>query len=304
MSDVLRISVADLGSNTLKILHAVRHEDGHIESIQHNTNTLRLGTGIETTGIIEQPRMDACIEFLREQESVGRQLGSDVFIGVATEALRVARNGEELQRRIRQETGWDIELISGTREAELTFAGLRDRVPGGMPVAIVDIGGGSTEVIAIEHDVVVWQKSIPIGSGRLADRYFESDPPGMEATALAFAAALEQLGPLEGFPVDVHTMLFSGGNGVFLAQLSGQLFPNENLNLHTVERVLQHLSTTPADDAVRRLGIALPRAQVLPAGVAIALAAFTKTRADGAIGVPSGIQLGLIATYGERAGSH
>lgn len=299
MTDALRISTADLGSNTIKIMHALRHPDGRIEPVQQVANTIRLGAGVEATGMIEPERMDACIAFLREQEALGRTLGSTAFIGVATEALRIAGNGQLLQDRIATETGWRIRVISGMEEAALTFAGLRDLVPPDAPAAIVDIGGGSTEFIAIDTGEVVWEQSLPLGSGRLADRYFTADPPGMEATALAFSAALEGLMPLEGLPVQVETVVFSGGNGVFLKELAVQLFPDEDLTLHAIERVLQHLSITPAEDTVERLGIVLARARVLPAGVAIALAAMTKTRADIALGVPSGIPFGLIAKYDE-----
>lgn len=295
MSDIMRISAADIGTNTVKILHAVRHRDGTIESLEHVTNTIRIGAGVETTGEIEPARIDACIEFLQEQEAYGQELGSTAYIGVATEALRTASNGTILTDRIAAETGWGIEVISGTEEARLTFIGLRKLVPDNVPAAIVDIGGGSTEVIVVDHGQVLWQQSLRIGSGRLADRFFESDPPGMESTAQAFAAALESLPRLEELPVPVETILFSGGNGVFLQSLLDQIFEGEPMNIHSVERLLQRLSVTPASDTVDRLGIMLSRAQVLPAGAAIALAVLTRTHATSAIGVPSGILTGLIS---------
>lgn len=288
------VSAADLGSNTIKIIHARVLGDGTIEPVGSATNTIRLGAGIEATGQVEPERMDQCIAFLSEQEQMGRALGSIAFAGVATEALRVASNGGELLRRIRDETGWNVHVIDGLEEAHLTFVGLKDRLPQGVTSAIVDIGGGSTEIIVARKGEPIWQRSLPIGSGRLADRFFAVDPPGMEATAHAFAAALEDLEPLEDLPSSVHTVLFSGGNGVFLQELLRQLYGDEPLNVHTTERVLQHLSTTPAVDTAGRLGIMLARAQVFPAGVAVALAVLTRTRASEAMAVPSGIQVGLI----------
>lgn len=288
------VSAADLGSNTIKILHARVLGDGTIEAIGSATNTIRLGAGIEATGKVDAERMDRCIAFLSEQEVVGRALGATAFTGVATEALRVASNGDELLRRIREETGWNVRVIDGLEEARLTFVGLRDKLPADVTSAIVDIGGGSTEIIVSRKGDPIWQRSLPIGSGRLADRFFHDDPPGMEATAQAFAAALDDLEPLEDVPASIHTILFSGGNGVFLQELSRQLYGGEPLGLHTTERVLQHLSTTPAADTAARLGIMLARAQVFPAGVAVALAVLTRTRAREALAVPSGIQAGLI----------
>lgn len=297
MSDALRISVADMGTNTIKVLHAVRHSDGSIERIDHVSNTIRLGFGIETAGHIEPKRLEECVEFLKDQERYGRELGSTDFIGVGTEAIRIASNGHVLTRRIAEETSWKIDVITGMEEASLTFLGLKNHLPEDVPSAIIDIGGGSTEIIVADAGTIVWQESLPIGSGRLADRYFEADPPGMEATALAFAAAHEELERLENIPVKVHTALFSGGNGVFLQSLLEQLFPGESVTIHSTERLLQHLSITPASDTAERLGIALQRARVFPAGVAIALAAISRIRATDARGVYSGIQIGLIARY-------
>ena len=294
MTAPLRVSVADLGTNTVKILHAVKHAHGAIERIEHNTNTIRLGAGIEETGRIDDDRIDACLGYLAEEEARGRTLGSDTFIGVATEAFRVASNGDDLLKRIGSETSWQIRVISGMDEARLTLLGLRSQLPKGKTSAIVDIGGGSTEVVVVDNNEVVWQRSLPIGSGRLADRYFRDDPPGMEATALAYASALEEVGAITEIPLAPETVLFSGGNGIFLQTLANQLFGDEPLSIHTAERLLQHLSVTPASDTVDRLGIMLARARVLPAGVATALAVLSKMRPAEVRGVPSGIQIGLI----------
>lgn len=294
MTEPRIVSAADLGSNTIKIMHARVEADGTIEPIGQATNTIRLGAGIEATGMIDEDRMDQCLEFLTDQEQMGRALGSTAFVGVATEALRVASNGDQLLKAISDETSWLVRIIDGMEEARLTFVGLKEKLPRDVPSAIVDIGGGSTEIIVVNDGDPVWQRSLPIGSGRLADRHFTADPPGMEATAAAFASALEDISPLDDLPVAVQTILFAGGNGVFLQELARQLYGEENLTLHTAERVLQHLSTTPASDTVQRLGIMLARAQVFPAGVAIALAALTRTRAESASAVASGIQLGVI----------
>lgn len=298
MSPSRIISAADLGSNTIKIMHARREEDGAIEPLGQATDTIRLGAGIERTGLVEPERMDACIRVLTDQETIGRALGSTAFVGVATEALRVAANGDQLLDRIRNETSWQIRVIDGLEEARLTFVGLRHQLPVGHPSAIVDIGGGSTEIVVVDYGEPVWQRSLAVGSGRLADRFFESDPPGMEATAQAFAAALEDLAALEDIPTTVQTIIFAGGNGVFLHELVNQLYPDEPFTIHTTERVLQHLSTAPARETVERLGIVLQRARVLPAGVATALAVLTRTRAERAVGLPSGIQPGIIAEFG------
>ena len=291
------VSAADLGTNTVKITHASVDAAGSVIELRDAADTIRLGAGIERSGGIEAQRIDACLAFLGSEERVGRAIGSSTFIGVATEALRIASNGQELLERIRTETAWKIRIISGDEEARLTYIGLRDRIPAGGDSMVVDIGGGSTEVILVQRGLLTWQKSIPLGSGRLTDRFFRQDPPGLNSIMDATNAARGQLDQIAELPVILDTALFAGGNGVFISQLIHQLFPDSSLSVDTLERLLQHLATAPAQDTARRLGIAHERARVLPAGASIAFAFLLRTSPDKVLGVPSGIRQGLIREH-------
>lgn len=291
------VSAADLGTNTVKITHAMMRPDGVLVEIREAAETIRLGKSIEDTGQIAPERIDACLAVLKAEESFGRQFGGSIFIGVATEALRVASNGQDLLGRIASETSWDIRLITGDEEARLTYVGLRDRLPAEGDVMIVDIGGGSTEIIQVADDTVVSSLSIPLGSGRLADAYFESDPPGIEALMHASGTALDRLESIPALEEEGEALLFAGGNGVFIQELVKQLFPDDPLSSASVERLLVHLAGTPAEDTAQRLGIALERARVLPAGAAIAMAFLLRTRYRMTEGVPSGIRSGLIREF-------
>lgn len=291
------VSAADLGTNTVKITHASVGAGGSLIELRDAADTIRLGAGIEGTGRIEAHRIYACLALLESEEKIGRAIGSSTFIGVATEALRVASNGEELLERIRTETAWKIRVISGDEEARLTYIGLRDRIPSKGDSMVVDIGGGSTEVILVQHGLLTSQKSIPLGSGRLADRFFRQDPPGLNSVMDAANAAGEQLDQVAELPVILDTALFAGGNGVFISQLIHQLFPDDSLSADTLERLLHHLATAPAQDTADRLGIAHERARVLPAGASIAFAFLLRTATHEVLGVPSGVRQGLIREH-------
>lgn len=297
MVSCLKISAADLGTNTLKVTHATQLEDGALENMVHASDTVRLGFNLGNTGEIEQHRIEACIQFLKEQEETGRAYGSGTFIGVATEALRVASNGPELMTRIQKETGWEIEIISGNREAELTYLGLVDQVPAGADCAIVDIGGGSTEVIVISEDKVVLEQSLAVGSGRLADRYFEENPPGLPAVERSIAAADRAIAELLERDVTVDFVMLAGGSGLFMNQLIGQLWTEPPFDTEALEKLATHLACAPARDTVDRIDIPLARALVLPASVAVGVAVMNRFGAQRALGVPSGIRMGLIREY-------
>lgn len=297
MTKSLKISAADLGTNTLKVTHATRTDDGTLKNMQHASDTVRLGYGIAQTGSIEPHRFDACIEFLKEQEAVGQSYGSEAFIGVATEALRIASNGAELMQRIHSETRWHIETISGADEARLTYLGLQDQVPAGVNCAIADIGGGSTEVVVVQNDDVVHQESIPVGSGRLADRYFETDPPGENDVQEAVAAAYDALKPTLESGWDIDFIMLAGGSGLFMNQLIEQLGGTTPFDAEALRGLVRHLAHVPAQDTVDRIGIPMARALVLPASVSVGVALMQHTHAVTALGVPSGIRMGLIREY-------
>lgn len=288
------ISAVDIGSNTVKVTHARVEANGQVVTLAEVAETIRLGFSIEESGRIASDRIDACLDVLRRQQKVGESYGSTTFAGVATETLRVAINGADLLQRIRNETAWDVRVITGEDEARLTWIGLRDQVPAEGTVLIVDIGGGSTEIIRVDDQDVTFSVSIPLGSGRLADRFFKGDPPGAGALDGAIDLAADQLAGVGHLPTKADTLVFSGGNGTFVDEMIRQLFPGQGLSLASIADLLAHFATTPAADAASRLDIALERARVLPAGAAIALAMLRRVPATTVASAPSGIRTGLI----------
>ncbi len=294
MATSLKVSAVDLGTNTLKATHATRLGSGELVDMEHASDTVRLGFGIEKTGRIENHRVDECMRFLKEQEEIGREYGSRAFIGVATEALRIAENGSDLINRIHTETDWQIEIITGDREAELTYLGLSDQVPNGVDCAIVDIGGGSTEIVVICDGQVRLQQSLAVGSGRLADRFFENDPPGEVAVDHAITAARESIDELLTDDVNVGFLMLAGGSGLFMNQLIQQLWGDPPFDSDMLRDLGAHLAQVNAQDTVKRIGIPLARAQILPASVAVGIAVMERFGCVEAVGVPSGIRMGLI----------
>lgn len=294
MTNPLKVSAVDLGSNTLKATHATCMEGGELADMIHHSDTVRIGFGLERTGHIEEHRLDECMRFLQEQAAIGREYGSTRFIGVATEALRIADNGSELLDRIHAETEWEIELITGSREAELTYLGLADRVPPGVDCAIVDIGGGSTEIVVVNNGEVALQQSLAVGSGRLADRLFSDDPPGVDVVEQAITQAKESIIELLERDITVSHVMLAGGSGLFMSQLIEQLWDTSPFDKVLLTQLAKHLATVPAADTVERIDIPLARALVLPASVAVGVAIMDLFGAQKALGVPSGIRMGLI----------
>lgn len=297
------LAAVDIGTNTLKFSVARCFSDGRIETVVERNDAVRIGAGIEQTGRIDPDRLERAVATLRSFADEGRELGAARFVGVATEALRVASNGEDLLDRIAAETPWEIRVIAGDEEARLTFLGLRDYLPEGGRAAIVDIGGGSTEIIAASAGAVESARSVPIGSGRVADRWFRTEPPGEEALRNAVADArsfLSERAPLlEGRG---GTLLLSGGNGQFIEGLREHYGTAKSLDAEAIAGLLAILADEPADVIASVLGIQHERAVVLPAGVAIALAVARMMGPSAVEAVPSGIRTGLIRDLIGREG--
>jgi exopolyphosphatase/guanosine-5'-triphosphate,3'-diphosphate pyrophosphatase len=117
------LAAIDIGSNSIKLTVARRQGDG-IEELYRDSETVRLGEGIEATGRLDDSRMDAARATLARFAGKANELGAERTMAVATEALRVAANGREFLERVVRETGIEAAVIDGDREAALTFAGL------------------------------------------------------------------------------------------------------------------------------------------------------------------------------------
>jgi exopolyphosphatase/guanosine-5'-triphosphate,3'-diphosphate pyrophosphatase len=180
----MRVAVIDLGTNTTRLLVA-DVTDGRVDEVSRRTTITRLGEGVDARRrLLPLPiaRVRNCLaDYRRELES----LGAERALAVATSAVRDAENGEAFLGEIEWSYGFTTRLLSGEEEAELTLRGI-----GGVDgsTLVVDIGGGSTELIGAGLRV-----SRDLGSVRLTERYLPSDPPTqseLDACASAVRSAL------------------------------------------------------------------------------------------------------------------
>jgi exopolyphosphatase / guanosine-5'-triphosphate,3'-diphosphate pyrophosphatase len=291
------VAAVDVGSNSIKMTVA-RLRRGTLDVLAEESETVRLGAGLESTRTLAQDRIAAAIETLSRFAGIAREHGATRLLGVATEATRAATNGEVFLNRAREETGWDLRVISGDEEAGLTFRGLA--VIGDMTgsVVVADIGGGSTELIAAESSAVAMFRSIPLGSGRLTDRLITHDPPVPAEIEACADAATGQLGAVP-FPVsNPDQMILLGGTAEALARLVPD---RDHISTTDLETALCRLIGEPAAQLAESTGIAEARARVLPAGVAIMRAMAQMLHPANMRLAASGIRTGLILTALDEA---
>jgi exopolyphosphatase/guanosine-5'-triphosphate,3'-diphosphate pyrophosphatase len=293
-----RIAIVDMGTNSLKFSVTEVDSTGAETIINARADTIRLGAGIETTGVIDPVRAQRAIDALVSYEQVAKSLGAEALIGVATAAFRMANNRFDLLGRIARTTDWKVSVISGAEEARLTFLGLAGSAPVHGTALIVDVGGGSTEVIQVLNRTLIDSESIPIGSGILSDREFTVDPPGMAAvtTAERYATSVIANSKLIG-SVDRPALLLSGGNGQFLSQLAAWDEIDIPFTPSDFPRLLQEIASIRSEKTATFLNIPAERSRMLPAGGAIASAVIQLARPTTLQAVPSGIRGGLVAEW-------
>src|SRR5712692_319377 len=186
----MRLAAVDIGSNTIHVLVAdvARNK---LEDVAHYVEMPELGARVARTGSIGTKSRIA-IRALRSVIARARKHGFDRLIAGATAAVREASDGEAFAIKAGEAIGVPVHIISGRREAELSFLGVASRHAARREWVMVDLGGDSTEVVIGRGHDMVRSATLPIGSGVLTSTYL-SDPPRPEERARLRKAALREL---------------------------------------------------------------------------------------------------------------
>ena len=220
MTSPARLALIDLGTNTfhLLIVELPAAPGGHPRELLRTKAGVRLGEGGISQGEIAPAAYARALHTLAGfKEEMELHEVSQVK-ATATSAMRVTRNGPDLVRDIREQTGIEVEVIGGAREAELICAGIRRAVAlGTIPHLLMDIGGGSVEFIIADADTIFWKQSFEIGAQRLLDQFFP-DPSGVIAPEAVRAQQQYLAGVLAPLPAAVaryQPLALVGASGSF-----------------------------------------------------------------------------------------
>lgn len=254
----------DIGSNTTRLLLA-ECTDGSLRELMTQRVFTRIGKSIRRDGAIPADKLEETTGVVERQVRHARELGAERIAIVATAAVRQARNGTDLTDAIHTATGLPTRVLSEEEEARLAFLGASRTL--GMPVdgnlAVVDVGGGSTEIaIGSIDEGVIWSQSFRIGSGFLADSYLLSDPPAANELQAARAHATGMFEGLRTPPV--ARAVASGGSATSLRRMAGG-----ELSHDALERAIRLLASAPAVELAERFELDPERVRLLPAGVLI-----------------------------------
>jgi exopolyphosphatase / guanosine-5'-triphosphate,3'-diphosphate pyrophosphatase len=171
----MTIAVIDLGTNGFRLYIAETLEQGQYRIIHRETHELKLAAeGIHRIGDASFQRG---VETVHHFSNILKQYNVLTIKAFATAAVRIAENGQYFIDTIKKETGIHIELISGAREAALIYKGITTSIPLSIkPVLMVDVGGGSVELIIGNRDSLFWARSFNIGVAILKQNFQKNDP--------------------------------------------------------------------------------------------------------------------------------
>jgi exopolyphosphatase / guanosine-5'-triphosphate,3'-diphosphate pyrophosphatase len=254
----------DIGSNTTRLLVADAGE-GQLREVVTQRAFTRIGRSMAASGSIPADKIAETAEVVATQANVAREVGAEQIVAVATAAIRNAPNRDQLQSAVEEAGGMPLDVLSGEEEARLCFVGATRTLlaPVDGTVAVIDVGGGSSEIAIGEPDgAMAWSESFRVGSGFLADAYLRSDPPSvdeLEKVRRHVAGTFEGLAPP---PADEAVAV--GGTATSLRRLLGAELSHE-----TLERGIRVLSTTPIAEVAARFELDVERIRLLPAGILV-----------------------------------
>ncbi len=263
----MRRACIDIGSNTTRLLVAECDGKQLVELHQQRAFT-RIGRGLRD-GTIEAEKIGEVVSIVAEQMQAAVELGSVEVRGVATAAIRRARNGAALISAIQDACGLDVKVLSGDEEARLAFVGAArtlDHLPAG-ELGVVDVGGGSSElVVGTAPDKVSWSASFGVGSADLAQAWLQSDPPAAPELAAARAEVDRVLDGLEvPHPAEAVAV---GGSAASMRRIAGPTLDADSIN-----RSLTLLESERAASIADRFALEEERVRLLPAALVILQAA-------------------------------
>ena len=230
MSEV--VAAIDCGTNSIRLLVARGTADAFVE-VERALHLTRLGQGVDASGRFHPDALRRTFAAVDDYAARIADAGARRVRFVATSAARDAANREEFFAGIRERLGVDAEVISGEEEAALSFAGAVSALPGTpVPALVVDLGGGSTELVLGGADGVEASASADMGSVRLRERFLRADPPDADQVAAATAYVD---GLLDASGVDIgraRTWLGVGGTATSLSALVQGLTVYDRRRVH------------------------------------------------------------------------
>ena len=269
------VAVVDVGTNSTRLLVADVDGGRVRRELERRTAVTRLGEGVDDSGRLSEEAVERVLSACASYRELIDRHGAERVVAVLTSAVRDAGNGPALERRLRERFGFEATTITGEREARLTFVGATAARAFAGSLMVLDIGGGSTEMVVGHDSSVEFFVSTQIGSVRHTERFLHADPP--TRSELDACREAVRTGLADAVPVDVRASARNGiavaGTPTSFAAVDLGLEPYDRdrvdghrLSLERCEQILAQLARKPVAERRAVPGLHPDRAPTIVAG--------------------------------------
>jgi exopolyphosphatase / guanosine-5'-triphosphate,3'-diphosphate pyrophosphatase len=275
--DSHRVAVVDIGSNSTRLLIADVGGE-RMDEVERQSRVTRLARGVDLSGQLATEAIEAACEAIADYVALCREQRVERIEAIATSAVRDAANGEAFVAELRERFAFTARVLGGEEEARLTYTGATFERSPIEPTLVVDIGGGSTELVVGTGDQISFYASLQAGVVRHTERHIMSDPPTpTELEALAADARSLIMAAIDANPAaTARAGIAVAGTPTSLASIDLGLEPYDpvqvhgrTLDLETIQHLLSQLASSPLAKRVEIAGMHPDRAPSIVAGVVI-----------------------------------
>lgn len=298
----MKAAAIDVGTNSVQTCVG-EQTDGGVGSVFENTTNTRLGEGIGTSRRLIPAAMGRTLAAIKADMEMIHSIGVDYVRIVGTSAVRDAENSSEFIQLVREAVGIDIEPLSGQDEARLSYNAIaKDTVLSSFPGSqvVVDVGGGSTELIQGTGDNMGFIVSVKAGAVRFTEKYLTGDPP-MHSQLIDAEVMSERLLAKVARKFQVQRCIGVGGSAVNLARVLRSFPPERTAQIHglpfhveELRSFIERFLAMPSEERRKTIGLEPERADVILAGAVILERAVTLFGVDELVVSARGLRHGIV----------
>jgi exopolyphosphatase/guanosine-5'-triphosphate,3'-diphosphate pyrophosphatase len=275
-----KVAAIDIGTNSMRLL-LCEYDGQHVHNKKKDLIVTRMGQGVSAKGVISKEAMERNLAALKVFGQKAQEYGASEIIAIATSAVRDAANRDEFTAAAKEETGMDIRIISGELEADLGITGVLSEytdAPGSL--LVLDIGGGSTELILGNTEGIHYAKSINAGTVRMTEGFVTAHPiqeQEIEKMNIRLAELFEE--PVKKLQnMKIEKVIAIGGTATTIAAIyhglsiyHPQVVHNSIIPFEYLQELFRRLKDMTVEQRFDVKGLQKERADVVPAGMAILL---------------------------------
>lgn len=299
----MNIASIDIGTNTILLLIVSANEKTKDFNILLNKYSApRIGKNLDDGQPFPMENLNRMFDVLNDYNFEIKKFECEKIIATATQAFRLASDSDKLVKQIKEKYNFDIKIVDGEEEARLSYIGVKNNIDRKM---IIDIGGGSTELIAGNSNGIKFKKSFNIGAVKLKEKFIQNNPPTSVEMSSVSNFLDEKFSEIKNLKLDIENAFAVAGTPVTLAFIlsnskdyNEKIIDGYEIHQHSIEKIIDELARLNSEDILKTYGhIMIGREDIILYGSLILLKIMQLLNLDKIICSTRGIRYGAIQDY-------